>query len=238
MSSLLDYAAEWPAQYVDRWELVSPNNTIEVPQHGGQNIITYPTLCTDGSTAELNSATSTFECATGYPHYECAVDEPATHLDNNEWTCEDGQAPQKKWSRWPYTFLTYDMRHVELSEAAYLLALAYNLGAGESAAEAAWDILLKYADVYGDYPCITRDDNPETGKINVMAQMGWADAGKVHSQAMEEAWWLRNIAFAYDLVKDYSFENDTANSFKLKVETKILRPGAAVLLSFTSIGNH
>ena len=96
VSTLLEYAAKWPTQFVDKWESVSPNKTIEVPPHGGQNIITYPTLCTDGSKAKLKSATSTFECVTGYAPYECAVDEAATHLGNGKWSCKDGKLPQKK----------------------------------------------------------------------------------------------------------------------------------------------
>jgi len=94
------------------------------------------------------------------------------------------------YSGWPYDHVIYSREHRDLARAARDLALAWQLTGQSSYAQAAADILLAYADVYGSYPL--HDKNGGAGE----------SGARVLSQTLDESGWLISMAWAYDLILD------------------------------------
>ncbi|MBI5083905.1 MAG: heparinase II/III family protein [Acidobacteria bacterium] len=94
----------------------------------------------------------------------------------------------KRWSGWPYDQVTYDRRLDDLAGAARDLGLAFRFtGERVFAEQSAW-ILKEFAAKYLSYPLHDKDNrNTRSG-------------ARVHAQTLDEAIWLINVAWAYDLL--------------------------------------
>lgn len=115
----------------------------------------------------------------------------------------------KIYSGLPYDARLYCSQHSELGAAAAHLGLASLLFDDQRYARKALDILLGYADRYDAYPLLD-------------IRGGQApSAAKVFDQTLNEAIWLIDIAWAYDLVLGAGVGSADEHS---KVEEKLLRP--------------
>ena len=94
------------------------------------------------------------------------------------------------YSGWPYDQVGYANRHNDLGAAALNNGLAYQLTKEISYAQTTAKILLQYADRYLEYPL--HDVN------NKVAGRG----AHVTPQTLDEAIWLIDIAWSYDLIAE------------------------------------
>lgn len=99
--------------------------------------------------------------------------------------------------QWPdrpnlYDQVIYQRRHFDLAAYARNLGLAYRLTGDSSYAEAAADILRAYAAQYLTYPL----------HVDYLHPDWWISAARATAQTLDEARWLIDIAWAYDLVAD------------------------------------
>lgn len=95
---------------------------------------------------------------------------------------------QVTYSGWPYDQVIYTKRHNHLAQYAKKLALAYQLTSTISYAQSARDILLAYAQIYNSYAIHDKDGTAKNSGARVL------------SQTLEEAYWLVDIAWSYDLI--------------------------------------
>ncbi len=97
----------------------------------------------------------------------------------------------KDYSGPPYDQIVYQDRAFALAEGALNSALAYRLS-GDHADAAKGALILKlYADRYASYPI-----------HGIMGRVGDKEGGRVFAQTLDEAEWLINIAWTYDLLRD------------------------------------
>lgn len=96
----------------------------------------------------------------------------------------------KIFKGYPYDQVVYMLRANAIEEGALTEALAYRLTGDRAYAEKAATVLKLYADKYLTYPM---HDNQ--GKES---QYG----ARVYSQTLDEAIWLIDLAWAYDLIRD------------------------------------
>ncbi len=104
--------------------------------------------------------------------------------------------------------------HYELAQSAADLALAYRLTGERAYAEQCREILIAYADRYMHYPV-----------QSVQGQSGGSGA-HVLSQTLDEAIWLVDVAWAYDLLAD-SAAMTAAD--RRRGENDLLRPAAELI---------
>ncbi len=119
-----------------------------------------------------------------------------------------------QWGNRPtlYDEVIYARRHNALAEYARNLGLAYALTGEKKYAESAAAILRVYAAAYPNYPQHDKD-----GKST-------KSGGKTHAQTLDEAIWLIDIAWSYDLINDTLSPAD-----RTTIADKLLRPAVAVI---------
>jgi hypothetical protein len=91
----------------------------------------------------------------------------------------------------PYDQFVYQDRAFDLAEGALYNALAFRLTGDHAAAVKGALILKLYADKYSSYPI-----------HGIMGRVGDKEGGRVFAQTLDEAEWLINIAWTYDLLRD------------------------------------
>lgn len=116
---------------------------------------------------------------------------------------------------WPYDQVVLSDRHNDLAAAARDLGLAFQLSRDPAHAEKAAWILTEYARLYPTYKL--HDTNNRTTR----------SAARAYAQTLDEAIWLIDVAWAYDLVR----ETLTAEQ-KQNIETNLLRPSAATVRAY------
>lgn len=122
----------------------------------------------------------------------------------------------------PYDARTYGGRHDELASAARDLGLATLFFDNKAYARRALRILLAYADAYDGLPLLD-------------VRGGQAASGaKVHDQTLNEAIWLIDIAWAYDLVLGAGVGSPTERA---KVEG-LLRKSAATVERYNPLKSN
>lgn len=114
-------------------------------------------------------------------------------------------------------------RHYALSNAAWDLALMYQLTDDEGYLEKAREILLAYADAYLAY-----EIHDKAGRTGEKASAG----GRATAQAINEAAWIIPLTWAYDLIF-----HDLTPAQRTAIETRLLRP-AAELIMRNNEGRH
>ncbi|MBK8482178.1 MAG: alginate lyase family protein [Proteobacteria bacterium] len=121
------------------------------------------------------------------------------------------------YSGWPYDQVAYARMHTDLAQAARDQGLAWQLVGDRPSAEGAAQILLAYADAYALLPLHDKDG-------------GAAKSGaRVKAQTLDEAAWLVEVAWAYDLIADAGV---LTASQRLHVEQHLLRAAAAVVARY------
>jgi hypothetical protein len=121
----------------------------------------------------------------------------------------------KTVSGWPYDQVILSDRHDALAAAARDLGLAWQLtGQAAHAEKAAW-ILTEYAAKY------------ETYKLHDTSNRVSRSGAKAFAQTLDEAIWLIDIAWAYDLIR--ATLND---SQRQAIENKLLRASAATIRGY------
>lgn len=126
---------------------------------------------------------------------------------------------KKVYSGLPYDAVLYKKTHDGLRNAAVDLGLASLLFDDPRYARKALDILLGYADRYSKYPLL--DTKGEQGKA----------AGHVFDQTLNEATWIIDMAWAYDLVLGAKVGADEEHR---KVEEGLLRPAVEVIKHYNA----
>lgn len=103
-------------------------------------------------------------------------------------------ASPPQWPDRPALFdqVIYELQHFDLAQYAMYLGLSYQLTGNINHANGAADILRRYSTAYLNYPLHTEYTNPS----------GWEAAARATAQTLDEARWLINLAWAYDLIID------------------------------------
>ena len=106
--------------------------------------------------------------------------------------------------QWPgrprlYDEVIYTRRHDELAQYAKFLGLAYALTGNTKYSNSAATILRAYATAYPRYPHHDKDGN------------SGASGAKAHAQTIDEAEWLIDLTWSYDLVNDALSPADRAS---------------------------
>ena len=120
----------------------------------------------------------------------------------------------KVYSGWPYEQVIYARMHDALAEAARDQGLAYRLSGDGRYAQAAAEILRRYADRYLTFPY--HDVNNKSGR----------SGGRVHAQTLDESIWLVSMAWAYDLIAD---SPALSPSDCIHIEQDLLRAAATTI---------
>ena len=115
---------------------------------------------------------------------------------------------QKVYSGLPYDARSYNARHDGLAKSASNLGLAALLFNEPKYARKALDILLGYADRHDRYPLLDTRGGQS------------ASAAHISDQTLNEAIWLIDIAWAYDLVRGMRVGTEAEHR---KVEDKLLK---------------
>jgi hypothetical protein len=97
----------------------------------------------------------------------------------------------KEYSGPPYDQIVYQDRAFALADGALYNALAYRLTGDPADAVKGALILKLYADKYSTYPI-----------HGIMGRVNDKEGGRVFAQTLDEAEWLINIAWTYDLLRD------------------------------------
>lgn len=121
----------------------------------------------------------------------------------------------KTYTGWPYDQVILSDRHNDLAAAARDLGLAWQLTTQPVHAEKAAWILSQYATRYKSYPL--HDTNNKITR----------PAARAYAQTLDEAIWLIDIAWAYDLIRD-SLTPDQRSA----IEENLLRPSAATIRAY------
>ncbi len=111
-----------------------------------------------------------------------------------------------------YDEVIYARRHDALAAYTRFLGLAYALTGDVKYANGAATILRAYAAAYPKYPHHDKDGTLRVDK----------SGAKVHAQTLDEASWLIDIAWSYDLVSDTLSPADRA-----AIADNVLRPAVA-----------
>jgi hypothetical protein len=121
----------------------------------------------------------------------------------------------KTYSGWPYDQVVLSDRHDALAAAARDLGLAWQLtGDRGHAVKAAW-ILSQYAAKYESYKL--HDTNNRVSR----------PAARAFAQTLDEAIWLIDIAWAYDLIRSTLDDGQ-----RQAIENRLLRPSAATIRGY------
>ena len=144
--------------------------------------------------------------------YVCPIHEVALEYKA---ATDQHQCPvnQEFYTGWPYDEVIYTRRHADLADHARELGLAYNLTDNIAYAYSAKDILLAYAAAYLTYPIHDKD-----GGESVVG-------ARVSAQTLDEAIWLIDIAWSYDLVVN----SGVFSAVEEKEISKFLRDVVAVI---------
>jgi hypothetical protein len=121
----------------------------------------------------------------------------------------------RTYTGWPYDQVILSDRHNDLAAAARDLGLAWQLTSQPAHAEKAAWILTQYAARYKSYPL-----HDTANKIT-------RPAARAYAQTLDEAIWLIDIAWAYDLIRD-SLTPDQRTA----IEDNLLRPSAATIRAY------
>jgi hypothetical protein len=97
----------------------------------------------------------------------------------------------KDYSGAPYDQIVYQDRAFDLADGALYSALAFRLTGDHAAAVKGALILKLYADRYAGYPI-----------HGIMGRVGDKEGGRVFAQTLDEAEWLINMSWTYDLLQD------------------------------------
>jgi oligo-alginate lyase len=97
----------------------------------------------------------------------------------------------KEYPGVPYDQIVYQDRAFALAEGARNAAIAYRLTGDRSYADKSAQILKLYADRYKSYPV-----------HGIFGRVGDKEGGRVFSQSLDEAEWIIDIAWAYDLMRN------------------------------------
>jgi hypothetical protein len=116
---------------------------------------------------------------------------------------------------WPYDQVILSDRHNDLAAAARDLGLAWQLTGQPAHAEKALWILTQYAARYNFYPL--HDVNNKVTR----------PAARAFAQTLDEAIWLIDIAWAYDLVRDAATPPQRAG-----IEANLLRPSVSTIRAY------
>lgn len=111
----------------------------------------------------------------------------------------------------PYDSVALKGVHYRLGRAVRALGLAHYLTGERAFAERARGVLLGYAEKYETYPLIQVRDRVDA-----------PSAARVFDQTLDEAVWLVDVAWGYDLIASVLSDRD-----REAIETKLLRPSAA-----------
>lgn len=154
-------------------------------------------------------------------YYRCPIDSAPLQFDFNsphEHICSlCGCAVQGD----KYDGAWWGIIHNTNAETAYHSALSYIISGKDEDYELAVQILLEYAQVYPQYP--------EHGDIP------YNDKGKIFAQTLDEAVFLRQLSYAYDIVENKLEDND-----RELVKNNLFRIGAEFLAQHcgNQIHNH
>jgi hypothetical protein len=157
--------------------------------------------------------------------------------------CEDGTTPTVNTTesrifcadgvngvhseKWPS--ILWQMQHDELAEAVLKLGMVYQFTGDPFTAAKVWDVLILYGELYPTFAKHTKYDDPGEEPPIVVA------GGKVSSQALDEAIWLRKMVLGFDCVRSEA----PSSTIKTLVENGIFRTGVAdVLIPHNTYGNH
>lgn len=116
----------------------------------------------------------------------------------------------KRLSGEPYDSVTLKGVHYRLGRAARTLGLAHYLTGERAFAQKAKEVLLDYAGRYEAYPLIQVHDRVEA-----------PNAARVFDQTLDEAVWLVDVAWGYDLIA-----GDLSDRDREVIEAGLLRPSA------------
>lgn len=177
-------ADAYPARYLQKYNLKSP----DLPPTGGQWSLWY--ICPDGLRLR-------YEPTHTLPHF-CPS-------DGKSYT-----SPAFTNRPALYDEVIFQNRHLDLSEHARDLGLAYQLTGAKKYADNAATILRAYANAYPGYAQHDKDGG--------RARSG----GKATAQTLDEAQWLINVAWAYDLIFDALTPNERAT-----IANNVLRQAVA-----------
>ena len=147
-------------------------------------------------------------CPNGLPlRYEPAHSPPHYCPSTNQYFASPPQWPNRPTL---YDQVIYTRRHDALAEYARFLGLAYALTGNTKYAGSAATILRAYAAVYPRYPHHDKDGN------------SGASGAKAHAQTVDEAAWLIDLTWSYDLVSDALSPADRGS-----IADNLLLPAAA-----------
>ncbi len=115
---------------------------------------------------------------------------------------------------WPYDQVIYARQHLDLARHARDAGLAYNLTLNPTYARDVREILLLYANAYPGYPVHDITDKPSI------------KGGRVLAQTLDEAVWLIDAAWAYDLIAS----SGTLSAAEMEaIENNLLLPCALLI---------
>jgi hypothetical protein len=119
----------------------------------------------------------------------------------------------KDYQDWPISDVHYYNEHFTLSRNAISLGIAYRMTGKVEYAQKAAEILKMYADKYQSYPIID----------NYGGQTDWG--ARVFSQTLDEAIWLMDMTWSYDLVRGSGV---LTAAERTHIENDLLLPAAAI----------
>ncbi len=144
-------------------------------------------------------------------YYICPEHSVYLEYQNQQNVCPiDGAA----YSGWPYDQVVYSFQHQDLAKTALKLGLAWQFTGSLDYADSAAEILEAYAGVYETYPLHDKYDGEG------------ASAARVLSQTLDEAYWLTQIAWAYDMIADSGVLDTSPDGL---VPTHLLQASAATV---------